>query len=120
MQQDLLSDLIGRIRINESKISTLRERLLTTDQNMLAEYRKIIRDMKNLNFAINSLKKELAELRELINSSTKELSQFARKEELNVLEKYINLWNPLHFTTEKEVEKIFYNLKKDAGTEHQN
>ena len=36
----------------------------------------------------------------------KELQGFARKENLKVLEKYINFWNPLNFTTEEEVIKL--------------
>jgi len=47
----------------------------------------------------------------------KELDIFAKKEQLKVLEKYINLWNPLNFVTTKEVEKIIEEkLKKGDKT----
>ena len=36
----------------------------------------------------------------------KELQSVARKEEVKVLEKYINLWNPIKFVTSNEVEQI--------------
>ncbi len=35
-----------------------------------------------------------------------ELEFFARKENLKVLEKYINLWNPLNFVTKEEVLEL--------------
>ena len=40
-----------------------------------------------------------------------------RKEQIKVLEKYINMWNPLNFVTEEEVlELIEKNKLKNANT----
>ncbi|MBI4448282.1 hypothetical protein HY643_04840, partial [Candidatus Woesearchaeota archaeon] len=34
------------------------------------------------------------------------LTSFAKKENVKVLEKYINLWNPLNFVTREEAKRI--------------
>ena len=101
-----LNELIGRIRINESKISALRERLLVTDSNMISEYKKLSYDIRSLEHEIREIKKEVFEIKESIKDMIKEMQNFAKSSDLKVLEKYINLWNPLNFVTDKEVKKL--------------
>ena len=48
----------------------------------------------------------MQEIREKMGLIIKELQSVARKEEVKVLEKYINLWNPIKFVTSNEVEQI--------------
>ena len=48
----------------------------------------------------------MQELREKLMMVIRELQTVARKDEVKVLEKYINLWNPLKFVTQNEVEQI--------------
>jgi hypothetical protein len=42
----------------------------------------------------------------------KEMEIFARKDEIKVLEKYINLWNPIEFITEEELNKKLEEISK--------
>ncbi len=103
---DVIAELNTRLRILESKYSLFGERLLVINQNMIAEYKKLTREIKNLNDDMMHLKNEVVELREAMTKVLKELESFAKKEQVKVLEKYINMWNPLHFVTEKEVAKM--------------
>ena len=104
--QDLafvLNDLNARIRVLENKYSLFGERLLIINQNMIEEYKKLIRNIKTAEEDIKEVKKDLFNVKEIVSGLTKELTLFARKDSLQVLEKYINLWNPMNFVTEKDV-----------------
>tara|TARA_Y100000310_G_C20639988_1_gene793358 strand:+ start:934 stop:1272 length:339 start_codon:yes stop_codon:yes gene_type:complete len=101
-----MNEIVGRLRINESKISTLRERLLVTDSNMIGENKNLSQDIKSLSSEIMELKNELNLIRETIKDIARTTENFASTQDLKVLEKYINMWNPLNFVTEKEVKKI--------------
>ena len=101
-----MNEMIGRLRINESKISTLRERLLVTDSNMIDESKILSQEIKNLNSEIAELKNELNLIKETVKDIAKTTENFASNQDIKVLEKYINMWNPLNFVTEKEVKKI--------------
>lgn len=104
--QDLafvLNDLNVRIRVLENKYSLFGERLLIINQNMIEEYKKLIRNIKTAEEDIKDVKKDLFNVKEIVSGMTKELTLFARKDSLQVLEKYINLWNPMNFVTEKDV-----------------
>lgn len=99
----VLNDLNARTRVLESKYSLFGERLLVINQNMIEEYRKIMRDMKEVETELQEIKKEIFNLKEVLTGLTKEMKLFARKDTLKILEKYINLWNPMNFVTEKDV-----------------
>jgi len=103
---NLLSDLNARVRIPEEKYNLFGERLILINQNMVDEYKKITRQVKTQDAETKELKKEIFHLKEIIKELVKEMSNFAKKDSLKILEKYINLWNPLHFVTSNEVEKM--------------
>ena len=99
----VLNDLNARIRVLENKYSLFGERLLVINQNMIEEYKKLIRKNKTVDSELKELKKDLFNVKEVISGLVKELKLFAKKDNLKVLEKYINLWNPMNFVTEKDV-----------------
>ncbi|MEK6951780.1 MAG: hypothetical protein AABX29_02085 [Nanoarchaeota archaeon] len=111
----VLSDIINRIRTLESKYNLLGERLLIVNQNMLAQYKKNLPEFKAINSDIREIKSELFKLKEVIKDLAKEMQFFATKEDIKVLEKYINLWNPIKFITEEELDKILEEKLKTRG-----
>ncbi len=108
----VLSDLNARVRVLESKYSLFGERLLVVNQNMIEEYRRIMRDVKAIQSNLSEMKKEVFYLKEVLSDFNKEFDMFARKDSVKVLEKYINLWNPMNFVTEKEVIEI---IRREVG-----
>ena len=99
-------DTDEKLRILESKYSLMRDRMLMINKNMIDQYKKINSEMKLINDDIKEIKMNLNNMKETNMHIIKELQGFARKENLKVLEKYINFWNPLNFTTEEEVIKL--------------
>jgi hypothetical protein len=111
------TELIGRLRINEARLANLRERLIVTDNNMIEEFRKISEHLRDLNVELKETKTEVFKLKETLKEVIKEMPAFARSQELKVLEKYINTWNPLNFVTEAEVLNL---IKENAGSKNNN
>ena len=101
--ENILVDLNTRIRVLEEKNNLLRERMLVINQNMIEEYKKLSDEIKAINSDLKEIKSDLMNVKEMIKHFIKELESFARKDSIKVLEKYINMWNPLKFVTEKEV-----------------
>ena len=103
---NVLSDINNKIRTLESKGNVLSEHLLTINQNTIEEYKRINKQIELLNEDIRGLKEELFNLKQTIKAFLGEVDFFAKKNDIKVLEKYINLWNPLEFVREEDVEKI--------------
>jgi len=77
----VLTDIVNRIRSLESKYNLLGERLLIVNQN--------------------------------VGDLTKEMQFFATKEDFKVLEKYINLWDPMKLVSQKELENALEKVKNE-------
>lgn len=105
-QDQIVIELTNRLRVLESKQSIFSERLLVINQNMIEEYKRLLKEIKAIDMEIKDLKKDLNNVKNILKHLTEEASTFAKKDSLKVLEKYINLWNPLTFVTEKDVENI--------------
>ena len=102
----VLADMNNRIRSLENKYSLFGERLLIVNQNMIEEYKKVMKEMKAIDADVQRMKAELAETRSVIKSAVSEMDLFARKDQVRVLEKYLDLWSPMHFVTEDQVNQL--------------
>lgn len=101
-----INDLNSRVRLIEERHLQLRENLELINENMVDEHKTTVKKVKGLDNELKKLKTDITELSNTINHIIKEVSLFARKDSLKVLEKYINMWNPMKFTTEEDVNKI--------------
>ena len=100
------ADMVSRTRVLEGKYNLLRDRVLVINQNMIDEYKRLLIELKGLNSDIKDVRDDVFKIKEALKHLIKELDLFARKEDVKVLEKYINLWNPMKFTTEQDVINI--------------
>lgn len=102
----VLNEVIGRLRSMESKHLLLSEQVLVINKNMIAEHKQLSKQLQIMTDEMKEMRSDMFRLKEALQDVTKEMQKFARKDKVAVLEKYIDLWNPLHFVTEDEVKKI--------------
>ena len=98
--------LSRRIKVIEEGISNLRKKMLINEQNDINRHKKTVAEEKTTVAEINELKKEIEEMNRIIKEVISELRGSAKKEDVDVLKKYIDMWNPINFVTEETVEKI--------------
>lgn len=103
---DVILEVVNRLRVIESKQSQFNEKLLLANQNMIESYKGFLNDIKNVRKEIEEINKELKNVKNVVKHLSEEAANFARKDDVKVLEKYINLWNPLNFVTRQELEKL--------------
>lgn len=101
-----LNTLSRRLRLLEEGFTNLRRFFQVTEENIIAKNKHFSAEIKTMTSDIMEIRKEMQELRDKLSLVIKELQIVARKEEVKVLEKYINLWNPIKFVTQNEVEQI--------------
>ena len=96
----------------------MRRVLQVTEQNMLSKNKLFSTDIRTLASDLSDIKKDIADVKEKIIDLVKELQEAAKKEDVKVLEKYINYWNPVKFVTQNEVEDIVKEIiKKNQAKE---
>ncbi|HLC58186.1 MAG TPA: hypothetical protein VJH95_06440 [Candidatus Nanoarchaeia archaeon] len=104
-----------RIRILESDNSMMRDRLIILNQGLIESHKKLTQELNILASELKEVRSEISELKTLANNLLQDMAQFAKKDQVKTLEKYINLWNPLHFTTEQDVLRI---IQEKRGVKH--
>ncbi|MEM4267689.1 MAG: hypothetical protein QXK37_02565 [Candidatus Woesearchaeota archaeon] len=121
---DLISqikDASRRLRVIEERYASLRKNIQVNEQNMLAESKKFQAEIKAINSDITEIKRILLEMKEEMRMIVLEVKESVKKEELKILERYINLWEPVHFVTIQEIDKYvrssIENIEKERSIE---
>jgi|SRR3989338_8207008 len=101
-----VQDINRRLRILEERYTNLRRTVQVNEQNVLSINKNILNEISTLRQELNTLKENMGLLQEKIEQIIDELQVSAKKTDVQILEKYINLWQPVKFVTEKDVERI--------------
>ena len=111
-----IGNLGRRLRILEESTTNIRRELQVTEQNMLGKHKLFSTEIKTFSSDIRDIKVDISEIREKILDLVAELKEAAKRDDVKVLEKYINFWNPVKFVTHNEVEALVKEiLKKENG-----
>ncbi len=98
-------ELTRRSRTLEERYSTIERRSQVMEENTLEHNRKLSSEIRLINEDIGELKKSVSELAEKLHYITAELQEFARRDEVQVIKKYLDYWEPLRFVTQEQVER---------------
>lgn len=90
----------------ESKVNSLRREIDLLKSDLARKYEKINKELKTINDDVIELKREQEKTAEKMDLIVKELRLTAGKEDLMVIKKYLDLWNPLNFVTQRDVERL--------------
>tara|TARA_Y100000310_G_C20649026_1_gene798313 strand:- start:182 stop:631 length:450 start_codon:yes stop_codon:yes gene_type:complete len=101
-----LINIGNRLRIIEERSSNLQRRYMVGEQNMLSSNKKFNSEFKTINMDINELKKEISQIRIKTLQIIEELKKCARKEDVAMIKKYVDMWEPVNFVTRHEVERL--------------
>ncbi|MFT4303419.1 MAG: hypothetical protein ACMXYG_02565 [Candidatus Woesearchaeota archaeon] len=101
-----INDLSRRVRIDEERSVNLRKKIQMIEHNMLINNKRLLTEIKFLNQEITEIKRSFDDLKTKVMGFAHELQQCAKNEDVRVLERYINMWEPVKFITSDEVEKI--------------
>ncbi|HII29586.1 hypothetical protein COT48_00415 [Candidatus Woesearchaeota archaeon CG08_land_8_20_14_0_20_47_9] len=104
--QNQLLDITKRIRMIEERNSNLQKRLQLIEQNMLTSNKRIDLELRSLSSDAGEIKKALQEIKERIKAIIRELQGCAKSSDVVVLERYINLWEPVNFVTHHELPRL--------------
>ncbi len=114
-QTHIVADLNSRVRSLENKYNTLTERLLVVNQNMIQEYKKLINEMRDISKESKVTRMNITSTQDAVKEVVKELSIFAKKDQIKMLEKYIDMINILKLVTDEQLEERLESFKLDLN-----
>ncbi len=101
-----INNLSRRLRILEERYTTMRKKTQATDENVLGLNKNLMKEMKVSHEDVVDFRREFYDLRDKVKLIVKELKDCAKADEVKVLERYINLWEPVNFVTRQELDRM--------------
>lgn len=107
------SDAVGqinsigrRVRMMEEAVMNLRRKLEIQEEDQLKADKRQGNDIQTLFGEVDEMKHQIKSFKDDMVKIIKELQNTAKKEELTAIKKYIEIWQPINFVTQKEVQSI--------------
>lgn len=104
---NLLSEFGARLNEIEEKHRLLKDRVMLVGENLISTKEEHEKESLELKKKINEIEYEIKTLKQLNKRILDELSNFARKSELNIIKRQLDMFNPLIPVTKEEVKRIF-------------
>ena len=101
-----VQNIARRVDVNEDRINSLRNHLDLIDRNLIEKNKMVMESMRNAESDIRLLRKTFDDMERHLNRIAQRLEEFAPKDRVLVLERYINMWSPLQYITRKEVQDL--------------
>jgi len=111
--QQNIASLTAHLSLLEERYSRLRTQVQFTDHELIESKKNINSKMKALDQELDDLSISVRDIKDLVTGLRQEVLQAARKEDLAVLERYLDLWEPLSFATRDEVKRV---IQEQRGT----
>ncbi len=89
----------------ESKVNNLTRETDVLKNDSIRKTNELRKDLKAVNDDLLELRREVEKVQEKMDLIIRELQKTAGREEVLVLKKYLELWNPLSFVTQKDLDR---------------
>jgi len=99
-----------RLRVLEERSTNVKKKQGLLEQNVLSHRKKNLDEVELLKDEIDEMKKVLKEVENRIMMIIKEIQLGAKKEDVDSLKKYVELWEPVNFVTQNQVEGIIQEM----------
>jgi len=93
------------VKILEDKYYNLRKKVQISEENNLNQHKKLGDDIKVIQSDILEIKRDIEDIKEKIRLIVKELKLTAKEEDIKVVQKYLDLWEPVNFITRDEAKR---------------
>lgn len=102
----LLSEFGTRLNEIEEKQRLIKDRILLIGENLISTKEDFLKQESETKKQLKQITSEIDSLKQLMTRVINEIPNFARKNELEILERQTKMFQPLEFARIQDVEKI--------------
>ena len=104
-----------RVRMLEERYENLRKKVQLLEENLLDAQKKLFAEIRTTTDDVLSFKEKMKDMQSKILMMINEIHLLAKKEDVEVMKKYVELWEPVKFVTRTQVEKIVHEMLDEKG-----
>jgi predicted nucleic acid-binding Zn-ribbon protein len=101
-----ISDVNRKMRLMEERINNIRNHVELLESNLIEMNKSVSEELETFNKTFQELRTQMQEDLEKFGRLSENINRLASKESVRVIEKYIELLNPMTLVTRDEVEDI--------------
>lgn len=101
-----VNSIAASLKILEERYSTLRNRGQVSEQNLIELEKEITRDVKTLSEDLVEIKREADDVKDKLRLISAEMTNLVDKNDFKVMERYLDMWQPMNFITRDELNKL--------------
>jgi hypothetical protein len=102
----LLSDFSTRLNEIEEKQRLVKDRILLVGENLVSTKETYDRDILDFKKQLTEINQEIKALKNMNKRIVEELENYARKSELEILERQFKMFEPIEFARIKDVKMM--------------
>jgi hypothetical protein len=111
-----VNNVAANLRIMEERYANLRNKSQVSEQNMIAFEKELRNDIKFLSEDMVDLKRELNDIRDKLRLISSEMKNLVNKNDFKIMERYVDLWQPMNFVTRAELNRWIADKDKAENT----
>lgn len=115
-----VNSVASRLSVLEERMANLRRKTQVTEKSLIDYERETRADLKAYTQSVTELAHKVEQVKERLDAIAGELQSVVRKPDVAVLERYMDLWQPLDFVTREEARMLIEQHKKSESTKVNN
>lgn len=104
--------MVNRVRLIEERYEQLSMKVKIIDESSLKRTKELKEMIIESQTDINMLKKNMKEMEDALKNLVKDMQNVARSQDIKVLERYINMFDPTRFLTKEEAVEL---IRREIG-----
>ena len=103
--QSELSNLVSRLRLLEERHTNLQRKMHLIEEHVLNNNKETKKEIKIMQSEIVEVKRTVKEFGDILDRLTRGLEDFATREDVKLIDKYVSLLDPTNFISRAQLEK---------------
>ncbi len=101
-----LNSISGRLKILENRYNDVRKMIDFVETNMITNQKKANEEIRESSNELYNLKRSIEEMQNVILTIKNEIGLKADREDIELMKKYTELWDPTRFVSIDQVQKM--------------
>ena len=107
-----VTSIATRLKLAEERYSNLLKRNQLNESTLLDTERELRADLNAITEKTVELRRQVADINTKVDAILGEVSSVVQKHEFSVVERYLDLWQPMQWVTREEAKRIAQEVRR--------
>lgn len=114
-----VNNIAASLRILEERYSTLRNKTQVSEQNIIDLEKDVTSDIRLLSDDSVDLKRDIKDVKDKLRLISAEMKNLVKKHEFRVIDRYLDMWQPMNFVTKNELNRLIEEKQKEKENQRE-